>query len=260
VTRGRAGLCTGGIAAIIAAVCYSSFLLSPWTHAASPAGNGFISELEDPGRPFAWLYRTSDVLAGLGVLIAAWALYRLIGGRRGSAVAAGLVALTGVSSILDAATGMQCDPNTSARCARGEHTAFGLLGQLAAVHTDTGLLGFIGSALGAVVLGAVLGRRWTAWGRLSTAAGIGIATCGLADLILLLMSGSIGTTERARVLLTSAWLLIIGVFLLGQRAAARKSWRPSRPPAGPAMRIGEAARSDQYRAGQHLSGEHRGVP
>lgn len=87
------------------------------------------------------------MLAGLGVLIAAWALYRLIGGRRGSVVATGLLALTGVSSVLDAATSMQCDPNTSARCARGEHSALGSLGQLAAVHTDTGLLGFIGNAL-----------------------------------------------------------------------------------------------------------------
>jgi hypothetical membrane protein len=249
VRKGRAvkyfGNYAGGIAAIIAAVCYSSFLLSPWTHAASPAGNGFVSELEDPGQPFAWLYRTSDVLAGLGVLAAACALYRLIGGRRGSAAAVGLLALTGASSILDAATSMQCDPNTSARCARGEHTALGLLSQLTAVHTDTGLLGFIGSGLGAVVLGAVLGDRWAAWGRLNVAAGISIASCGLADLILLLMSGSIGTAERARVLLTSAWFLVIGLFLLRPRTAGRTSRRLSGPPAGTATRIGETAQSDQ---------------
>lgn len=244
----RVAFCAGGIAAIIAAVCYSSFLLSPWTSPAAPAGNGFISELEDPGQPFAWLYRASDVVAGLGVLVAAWALYRLIGGRRGSAVAAGLLALTGVSSILDAATSMQCDPNTSARCARGEHTAFGLLGQLAAVHTDTGLLGFIGSALGAVVVGAVLGRRWTSWGRLSIAAGISIASCGLADLILLLMSGSIGTTERARVLLTSAWFVLIGLFLLRPRAAGMS--QPSRTPGIARLKLAAGGRDgDGQRSG-----------
>jgi hypothetical protein len=52
-------------------LCYSSFLLSPWADAASSASGGFVSELEDPGQPFAWLYRTSDVLAGLGILTAA---------------------------------------------------------------------------------------------------------------------------------------------------------------------------------------------
>ena len=48
----RVAFCAGGIAAIIAAVCYSSFVLSPWTNPAAPAGNGFISELEDPGQPW----------------------------------------------------------------------------------------------------------------------------------------------------------------------------------------------------------------
>ena len=76
----RARAYAGGISAVIAAICYSSFLLSPWTHAAAAAGSGFISELEDPGRPFSWLYRTSDVLAGLGVLAAAWMMGQVTAG------------------------------------------------------------------------------------------------------------------------------------------------------------------------------------
>lgn len=223
---GRASAYAGGIAAIIAAACYSSFLLSPWTHAASAASNGFISELEDPGQPFAWLYRTSDVLAGLGVLVAAWALRRRVGGRWPAAGVA-LLALTGGSSVLDAATSMQCDPGTSTRCAHGEHTVSGLIGQLLALHVDSGLLGFLGAAAGAAVLGAALAGRRPGWGRLQLALGIGVACCGLADLVLLLMSSSIGTTERARVLLTSGWFLAVGLFLLseGRRAASRSGSR-----------------------------------
>ncbi|HEY5357586.1 MAG TPA: DUF998 domain-containing protein [Streptosporangiaceae bacterium] len=169
----RASTRAGGLAAIVAAVSYSSFLLSPWTHPSGAASRGFISELEAPGQPYAWLYRSSDVLAGAGILVAAWAVGQLIRGRHWSAPAVALLALTGVSSIVDAATSMRCDPAASARCAHSEHTAAGLIGQLTALHTDSGLL---------------------------------------------LSSAGIGPTERARTLLTSGWLLIIGLFLLRQHA------------------------------------------
>ena len=108
---------------------------------------------------------------------------------------------------------MPCDPGTSAQCAQNEHTTFGLISQLLALHTDSGLLGFVGSAAGAAVVIAMAGR-WPRWGRLQIALGIpGPASCGLADIVLLLLSGSIGTTERTRVLLTSGWFLIVGLFL-----------------------------------------------
>ena len=217
----RAALYIGGVSAVVAALCYSSFLLSPWTHAASSAGNGFISELENSDQPFAWLYRASDVLAGVGILVAAWAVRRLLAGRRRATSGAALLALTGVSSLLDAVTSMSCDPDTSARCAQDEHTTLGLIGQLLALHTDSGLLGFLGSAVGAAVLGVAVTGRWPLWGRLQIALGISIAACGLADLVLLLLGGGIGTTERARVLLTSGWFLVIGL-LLAVRARFRQ--------------------------------------
>ena len=118
-----------------------------------------------PGQPFAWLYRTSDVLAGLGILVAAWVLWRLVAGRRWAATGVALLAVTGASSALDAVTSMPCDPGTSAQCAQNEHTTFGLISQLLALHTDSGLLGFVGSAAGAAVVIAMAGR-WPRWGRL----------------------------------------------------------------------------------------------
>lgn len=244
----RLGARIGGIAAIIAAACYSSFLLSPWTQAAQLTSRGFISELEAPGQPFAWLYRFSDMASGLGMLIAAWALRSLIGGHRWSAAAVVLLALTGAGSVLDGATSMRCDPSISAQCARSEHTASGLIGQLSALHTDSGLLGFAASAAGAIVLGAVLAGRWENFGRLHILLGVSIAGCGIADLVVLLTGGSIGSAERARVLLTSAWLLAIGAFLL-QRHATRGVRRqvtqrvclhlfPARTPRGASMSTG----------------------
>ncbi len=223
------GVRAGGIAAIIAAACYSSFLLSPWTHAAQVGSRGFISELEAPGQPYAWLYRSSDIAAGAGILAAAWVLRYLISEHRWSAAAVILLALTGAGSVLDGATSMRCDPGISTACARGEHTAGGLIGQLSTLHTDSGLLGFAASAAGAIVLGAVLAGRWENWGRLHIVLGVSIAGCGVADLVLLLAGGSIGSTERVRVLLTSAWLLAVGAFLLRRHATRWPRPRPFLP-------------------------------
>jgi len=234
---GRARTLIGGAAAIIAALCYSSFLLSPWLDPGSPAANGFVSELEDPGQPFAWLYRTSDVVAGLGILVAAWAVWPLVAGRRWAKAGVALLALTGIGSLLDPAASMQCDPSVSASCAQAEHTAVGLLRQLLVLHTDSGLLGFAGSAAGAAVLGLVLAGRWPFWGRLQVALGIAMASCGLADIVLLLVGASIGTAERVRILLTSGWFASIGFFLLTQRPASR----PRRPRDAPPSRLRRSA-------------------
>jgi Protein of unknown function (DUF998) len=225
----RASARTGGIAAIIAALCYSSFLLSWWTHAAPSASGGFVSELEAPGQPYAWLYRSSDVLAGLGILTTAWAVRPLIAGHRWSSISVVLLALAGAGSIMDGMTSMQCDPAGSARCAQHEHTVGGLVGQLAALHTDSGLLGFAASAAGAILLGAVLADRWAGWGRLQIALGIGMAGCGVADLIMLLAGRDIGSTERVRVLLTSGWFLTVGLFLFRAHATSRNRHPHSRP-------------------------------
>ncbi len=141
----------------------------------------------------------------MGLLIAAWAVRRLTAGCRWSVPGVILLALTGLGSILGAATSMQCDPGTSARCANDEHTAVGLIGQLLALHADSGLLEFAGSAAGAAVPGATLASRWRVWGRLQITLGITLASCGLVDLLLLLLGDSIGTAERVRVVLTSGW-------------------------------------------------------
>jgi Protein of unknown function (DUF998) len=209
----------GGTAALVAAACYSSFLLSRWTHPAPSVSGGFISELEAPGQPYAWLYRSSDVLAGLGILVAAWTLRPLSRGHRWSTASVVLLAVTGAGSIADGATTMSCDPGSSARCAQHEHTVGGLLGQVAALHTDSGLLGFAASAVGAVMCGAVLADRWPSWGRLQIGLGTAIGGCGLADIVVLLGSGDIGSIERVRVLLTSGWFLVIGLFLFRQDAS-----------------------------------------
>lgn len=198
-------------AALVAAACYSSFLLSPFTHPGLGAERGFVSELEATGQPYAWLYRTSDVLAGCCVLILALGLRKHLPARRQSMIGLALLGMSGLASILDGLTSMRCDPSTDASCARGEQTVHGLLGQLTAAHTVTGLLGFVGGAAGAIVLGAVLADRGQRRAALHIACGIAIAGCGLADVSLLLADHDPGTVERIRILLTSSWFALLGL-------------------------------------------------
>ena len=109
------------------------------------------------------------------------------------------------------------------------------------MRTDSGLLGFIGGAAGASVLGVVVAGRWTGWGRLQIALGIGIASCGLADIILLLTSSSIGWAERIRVLLTSGWFLVVGLFLLHEHLVSRRAVAPETTRLPPSDAISGAA-------------------
>jgi hypothetical protein len=225
-----------GVAGLLAAACYSSFLLTPWTHAGRGTAGGFVSELEAPGQPFAWLYRSSDIAAGLAILIVAWALQAVIAGHPWSRVATALLAVTGIGSILDGGTSMRCDPAATSGCLSNEQSVHGLLGQVVAVHTDTGLIGFAASVAGAILVGAASADRWPGWARVQIAVGIAIALCGIADLIMLLRGGEVGSVERGRVLLTSGWLSILGVFLLSRPGAPdtrRREYQPAGTSEGP---------------------------
>jgi hypothetical protein len=207
---------------VVAAICYSSFLLSPLT--GGPSGQrGFVSELEAPGTPYAWLYRGSDVAAGLSIVLLAFTLTRWLPRRRQTDLGLLLLALVGLSSILDGATTMRCDPATDAACAHGESSVGGLVSQLSTVHTDTGLIGFFGAAAGAILLGAVSWHQRRLSSTAQLAAGVAIAGCGLLDLVLLLTRRDLGSVERLRILLSSAWFLLLGQVLSGHRAGARRS-------------------------------------
>lgn len=208
-----------GVAGLLAAACYSSFLLTPWTHAGRASTGGFVSELEASGQPYAWLYRSSDIAAGLAILIVAWTLQAVIAGHPWSRVATALLAVTGIGSILDGLTSMRCDAAATSGCLSTEQSVHGLLGQVVAVHTDTGLIGFAASVAGAILVGAASADRWPAWARVQIALGIAIALCGIADLVVMLSGVEVGAVERTRVLLTSGWLLVLGQFLLSRRGA-----------------------------------------
>ncbi len=202
----RAGL---GVA-VLAALSYSAFLLGHWTspHAGRQV---FVSELEAAGQPYNWLFRVADVVSGLAILVLSWIVYATLRGPRRAPMACGLLAVLGLGSIIDGSSTMSCLPTPNTACARAEHSANSLIGQLADLHTDSGLAGFVGAAAGALLLGVVLQSHGRPLGRLSIALGLAVAGAGLLDLLVLLAGGNIAVIERTRILLTSVWLLIVGL-------------------------------------------------
>jgi uncharacterized protein DUF998 len=199
------------VAGMVAAASYSFFLLSPMLRPGLPSGQGFISEFEAAGQPFAWLYRLSDVVAGGGTLLLAAALWRQSWQGRQHAAGLLMLALTGSASILDGLSSMGCDPSRDARCALSDQSAGGLLGQLRDVHSQTGLFGFLGAAAGAILLGAAMYAAHPRLGIAQLTLGIAIAGCGLADLGLLLTGRDVGAVERLRTVATSSWFVCLSV-------------------------------------------------
>src|SRR5689334_15549665 len=90
----------GATSAVLAAVTYSSFLLSWWTEPGSSGTRTFISQLEQPGQPWSWMYRLFDITAGVAILLTAATLV-LLRDRRPHLSAAALLAACGLGSILD---------------------------------------------------------------------------------------------------------------------------------------------------------------
>lgn len=196
-------------ASAVAALSYSSFLLAPVLRP-GVSSRGFVSELELTGQPYAWFFRLTDVAAGLGVLLLAACLRRSGERRRQESAGLALLALTGVASILDGISSMGCDPLGNPACARSEQSVGGLLGQLAALHSDTGLAGFAGAAAGAILLGAACYDRRPSLGTAQVLLGVLVAGCGLADVALLLAGRDLGQVERVRTLATSLWFVLLG--------------------------------------------------
>jgi len=176
----------GAYSALFAALTYSSFLLSRWTRPAASRGAAFISELEAPGQPYNWLFRLSDIASGLAIVVTALGVFVILELQRWAKLVSVLVACVGVGSLIDGTTTMSCSPSVDQRCAAAESTASGLLQQLNQLHTDSGLIGFLSAAIGAVLLGMTLMVSSARWERLMIAIGLTIAATGLLDICLLL--------------------------------------------------------------------------
>ncbi len=228
---GRGPARAGAACAFLAAATYSAFLLERWTHPRFPADHAFISQLELPGQPWSWLYRSSDVISGVAMVLAAVVLWRTLRGGTSAGrrvlVGTGSFLVAGLASAADGATAMRCTATASRPCDVSIQAPRALLAQLGDLHADSGVLGLLGAAAAAVLLGSVMVGQAPVLARISIVTGTCIASAGLLDVALLMTGADIGLAERARVLLTSIWLGTVGIWLLlhphGNRRPAKSS-------------------------------------
>ena len=211
-------LSAASICAMVAALMYSSFLLSYVV----PTGRtiDFVSELERPGAPNAGWYRASDVLAGLLLILLARLMWPNRNGQRVIRCALAAVAVVGLSSVLDGVSSMDCEPSVQSACEIADNSVSGLLQQLLIGHTLSGLAGFAAAGLGAAWCARAAWQRALASGmragdaatvmmRLHIALAAAIGLCGLADVALLLLNADVGVVERVRIVVASVWIAVL---------------------------------------------------
>ena len=208
----------------VTALCYSSFVFAAWCGSRLPVSRSYVSELEAVGQPDRTLFRLSDVVSGLGLVVLAILAVPLLSPGVAARIACGLLGVAGIASLFDAANSMSCAPSIDAVCRSHQDTASGLITQVTQAHTTSSLVGFLATAgvllmfgTAATVCSAEPDATGPAFARTSMAAAIGTAVLGLVDVVLILTNSVIGISERARILVFSLWLLVLGVQL--QRSA-----------------------------------------
>jgi hypothetical protein len=198
----------------VTAVAYSSFLFAGLAGSRLPVARSYVSELEAAGQPHRGLFRLSEVLSGLGLIVLAALAARLLPRTRTCVAGCGLLAAAGVGSLFDAANSMTCAPSIDVVCRDRQDTAAGLVHQVTQAHTASSLVGFLATAVAVLLLGAAVSAADTVFARVSIGCAILTGLTGLSDLALILAHSAVGISERARISVFSLWLLTLGVRLL----------------------------------------------
>lgn len=194
--------------ALFAIVSTSMLLASAWllpfVSAYSVIGDN-ISELV-LGR-FGLIQTIAFVLTGLGTLALAWVIYQLTRGLWGSTVGASLVALFGVSALINAI--FPTDRiDTPADLATLSTTGL--------IHSGAALVGFICMIIGMFVLTRTFTRaRWRRFARW-------LVLLPASALALLFVQGEgplVGLLQRALMTATSLWIIVVAFKLRAVVAA-----------------------------------------
>lgn len=198
------------IAGMVAAACYSSFLVAwPLGSRLSVTGS-YVSELEAPGQPASGFFRLTDLVGGLFIVVLAVALVvRLWPEVRGTT--GGLfLAVVGLAAAADGLDPMPCTPSTSQTCHR-QIDQVAIIVQLHQWHTVSSILGACSAMTAMLLLGVSRQvRRWRPWlGRASLAGGLLLVMLGLSEVPMTVGHG-VGAVERLHVALISAWITALG--------------------------------------------------
>ncbi|SDM19831.1 DUF998 domain-containing protein [Allokutzneria albata] len=199
---------------LIGTVVYSAWLLEFVLPDDLSLVHSYVSEHMAGDQPYRFLFRTTDVIAGLLFVAAAVSLWPR---RSARLVGAGLAVFGGVT-VLDALVSMDCSPSIDRACRQREIDNTVSLSH--EIHQASSVLVFCGifvAVVGLLRMRNLLGAqgRFVLWTCFSA-----LATTGL--LSALLVGGPwVGLVQRAQLVATDAALLLMVVLLSRSQSVPR---------------------------------------
>ncbi len=225
----RRRLTLGGVAGLVGAAAYDSFLLARPLGSSLDPVNAYVSELGVRTQPASALFRGSDELAGLLIVVLALVLRdglpRHWHGEAGRAA----LAIGGVASVFDGWHPMGCAPSIEAAC-RPHPDVVGLILQLRQAHTVSSVIGVVAALASMLLLGSLLREipRWRRLGELGLLAALVVIALGLLELPLSLANHWVGLVERVQVLWISGWFVVLALLALRTASPRRAASRANR--------------------------------
>jgi hypothetical membrane protein len=215
----------GGLAGLVAALAYSSFLLAGPLGSTLDPRNSYVSELGAATQPGSWFFRSTDVVAGGLMVVLAVALHGSLPRDWRRVVGTTALGLAGASSVFDGWYPIECTPSIDRAC-RLREDAMGLLGQLREPHTVSSVTGVVAAIVSMAALGHLLasvpGHR--SLGRCGQAAALVATGLSLAELPLTTADPGVGLIERIFVLCVSTWIAALALLLLHEVVGFPQAW------------------------------------
>ena len=217
----RRRLAVGGVAGVVGAVSYSSFLFARLLGSTLDPVNSYVSELGVRTQPASAFFRASDVTAGLLIVLLALMLRDGLPPHWCRDAGRAALAVAGAASIFDGWHPMGCAPSIDVAC-RPHQDFIGLLAQAREAHTVSSVIGVVAALASMLLLGSLLRNspRWRYLGETGYLAAVAVTALGLLELPLSLTSHWVGLVERTSVLCVSWWFAALAVLAL--RTAVRR--------------------------------------
>lgn len=212
---------SAGIAAAVAGLSYSSWILEFPLHTKIDVVDGYVSELSATDQHWHRLFSAGDLVTGILVIFTAVSGLVLLRRRPWTVLGWGFLLLFGVSAIGDAVFSMDCAPSMDTSCALRER-----VGKVSFAHqfhdVTSGLV--IMSGIAALLALSVAARRYgwwpvlARWGPVLAAAEACTATATLA---LMFFGLWLGLAQRVQISILCVGLLVIARALCSRDQAAR---------------------------------------
>ncbi|MFB6566987.1 DUF998 domain-containing protein [Streptomyces noursei] len=229
------------VALLLGALAYTAWVLELVIATGLDPVRAYVSELAAADQPLGGLFRATDLVAGLLVLVGALAALATTERRPWTVAGFSALALFGAATALDSRLPLSCAPTSDPVCAARE-TA-GLVPATHAAHAVSSTLAMVG-ALAALVLLTVAARRYDQWPALArlgpplVLAELAATVWTLAEVAVLTAgrdTWALGVGQRLQVLLVALYLAVLAGCLA--RRPARTGTpdlppTPSTPPRG----------------------------